>query len=138
VDGRVYGLAEARFRQLFEQTEVLVNLTGATVLRDEHLHIPIRIYLETDPVVPQIEVAQGNQFTIDLLRAHTHHFTYGENLGAPDCAVPSTSFAYQPTRQPIVLEWWNTQAQPAQTEPTHSRTLRFTTIANWQQSGKDI
>src|SRR5207247_1338799 len=70
------------------------------------LRVPVRIYLETDPVRPQIEVAQGRQYTIDLLTAHTHHFTFGENLGAGDCRVPVERFDYRPTRQPIVLDWW--------------------------------
>jgi hypothetical protein len=98
--------------------------------------VPVRIYLETDPVLPQIEVAQGRRFTIDLLKAHTHHFTYGENLGAPDCLVPVGPFRYFPTRQPVVLEWWRPKVAAAQAGDTEGR--RFTTVASWQQSGKDI
>lgn len=133
VDGTTFGLSESGVTSLLESADALVNLTGATLLRDEHLRIPIRIYLETDPVLPQIEVAQGRKFTLELLDAHTHHFTFGENLGALDCGVPVERYQYQPTRQPIVLEWWwppsGTQPQPP---------ARFTTIANWQQAGKDI
>ena len=29
---------------------------------------------------------------IDLLAAHTHHFSYGENFGAPACRVPIDRF----------------------------------------------
>src|SRR5262249_50348433 len=110
--------------------EVLVNLTGATLLRKEHLRVPVRVYLETDPVMPQIEVAQGWQFTIDLLDAHTHHFTYGENVGAPGCRVPVGRYRYFPTRQPVVLEWWRGKGMP----PGE----RFTTVASWEQTSKDI
>jgi hypothetical protein len=130
--GRFFGPLEARAARLFEEADALVNLTGATVLREEHLRVPVRIYLETDPVLPQVEVAQGRRFTIDLLAAHTHHFTYGENLGAPDCRVPLGRFAYRPTRQPVVLDWW---VPPAGERPAGAP---FTTIASWQQSGKDI
>ena len=137
--GRTFGLSESQLSHLFERADALVNLTGATVLRDEHLRVPMRIYLETDPVLPQIEVAQGRQFTIDVLSAHTHHFTYGENLGAPDCGIPLQRFNYRPTRQPVVLEWWTPAAGLS---PSGSRQLptggRFTTISSWQQSGKDI
>jgi hypothetical protein len=128
--GRVYGLERTRFAGLFERAAGLVNLTGATVLRDEHRAVPRRIYLETDPVLPQIEIARGRSFTIDLLAAHTHHFTFGENLGAPCCGVPNPpQFRYHSTRQPIVLDWWNACGRPGG---------RFTTIASWQQSGKDV
>jgi hypothetical protein len=120
--------------QLFERADALVNLTGATVLQDEHLRVPVRIYLETDPVLPQIEVAKGHQFTIDMLAVHTHHFTFGENLGAHDCRVPAGAFAYQPTRQPVVLDWW----ESAETSPQSSDRGRITTVSSWKQSGKDI
>jgi hypothetical protein len=135
---RAFGLSEAEVADLFRRADCLVNLTGATVLREEHLRVPVRIYLETDPVLPQIEVAQGRSFTIDLLKAHTHHFTYGENLGAPDCQVPVGRFRYFATRQPVVLEWWRpADAQPMDGPPGGAG-RRFTTIASWQQSGKDI
>ena len=120
----------------FESADGLVNLCGATVPGDEHLRVPVRIYLETDPVLPQIEVAQGRQFTIDLLRAHTHHFTFGENLGAPDCQVPLGPFRYFPTRQPVVLDWWKPLGGNGSGAPGMAG--RFTTIASWRQSGKDI
>ncbi|MDQ3930957.1 MAG: hypothetical protein M3328_17665 [Chloroflexota bacterium] len=132
-DNCLFGLSEERVSRLFEEASVLVNLTGATVLREEHLQVPVRIYLETDPVLPQIEVAQGNRFTIEMLSAHTHHFTYGENLGAPDCLVPTGRFSYRPTRQPVVLDWWLPPVPGRQPHASH-----FTTIASWRQSGKDV
>lgn len=129
-DGEPLGPAAARVEELLAQADVLVNLTGATVLRESHMRVPVRVYLETDPVLPQIEVADGRQFTIDLLSAHTHHFSYGENLGAPDCLVPVERFSWLPTRQPVVLEWW--QAQNG-----HGNG-RYTTVANWKQTEKDV
>ncbi|HEX7213334.1 MAG TPA: hypothetical protein VF578_03915 [Methylomirabilota bacterium] len=129
-DGRVFGLSAAGLERLLERAAALVNLTGATVLRDEHRRVPVRIYLETDPVLPQIEVAMGNAFHVDMLSAHTHHFTYGENIGQPDCGVPVSRVTYRPTRPPVVLDWW----QPAPGAPGPS----FTTVASWRQAGKDV
>jgi hypothetical protein len=129
-DEGTFGLSESQVQRLFDRADALVNVTGSTVLRAEHLHVPIRIYLETDPVLPQIEVAKGNRFCIDQLESHTHHFTYGENLGAADCGVPVERFEYRPTRQPIVLDWWTPTSQPS--------TPSFTTVANWRQSSKDF
>jgi hypothetical protein len=136
--GSTFGLSESQVLRLFERADALVNLTGATVLRAEHLHVPVRIYLETDPVLPQIEVANGNVFYIDLLKAHTHHFTYGENLGAPDCGVPVGSFDYHPTRQPVVIDWWKPATNPAINGTFSMSNPCLTTIANWRQSGKDL
>jgi hypothetical protein len=128
--GGTFGMAESRVHRLLAEADALINVTGSTVLRDEHRAVPVRIYLETDPVLPQIEVARGNPASIEILEAHTHHFSYGENLGRPDCGVPVGRFVYRPTRQPIVIDWW--------TAPVASAPPRFTTIANWRQSGKDV
>jgi hypothetical protein len=129
-DGRTFGLSVSQLLQLFEEADALVNVTGSTLLRDEHRQVPVRIYVETDPGLPQIEIAKGNTYWIESLAGHTHHFTYGENLGAPDCGVPLERFEYHPTRQPIVLDWWSSANPPPG--------ACFTTIANWRQTGKDV
>ena len=137
-DRRIYGLSAGQVADLYQQADMLINLTGSTVLRDQHGQVPVRVYLETDPVLPQIEAAQGRQYTLDALKAHTHHFTYGENIGKPECSIPTGPIRYQVTRQPIVLDWWTsetTQSGPSQNEAAHPA---FTTIANWRQTGKDI
>ena len=132
-DGRLHGVDERGLAAVLADADVLVNISGGTVLRDQHMHVPVRVYLETDPVLPQVEVAQGRQFTIDLLAAHTHHFTYGENFGAPDCLVPIERFSYRTTRPPVVLDWWETNGPP----PIHDG-LAFTTVSNWRQREKDV
>jgi hypothetical protein len=132
-----FGLDEYALGRLWKDADVLVNLTGSTVLRDEHLQVPVRIYLETDPVLPQIEVALGHRFTVELLAAHTHLFTYAENLGSPDCGIPSIPFSYRATRQPVVLDWWAPVVGSTRPCAGRSEPLRFTTVANWRQSGKD-
>ncbi len=139
VDGRVFGLSKTQVSGLLESADALINLTGSTQLLEEHTRVPVRIYLETDPVTRQIEVAHGDRKAIDLLEAHTHYFTYGENIGAPDCSVPLTGFHYHPTRQPIVLDWWTPEARLA-SELNDQANVRacFTTIAKWRQPGKDI
>jgi hypothetical protein len=129
---RVYGASESAARQALDATDVLINLSGATVLRDEHRRVPVRIYLETDPVLPQLELAGGRQWTIEHLAAHTHHFTFGENLGRADCEVPEVSVPYRATRQPVVLDWW--QPPAVEDDPT----ALFTTIASWRQTDKDV
>jgi hypothetical protein len=128
-DGRVFGLSDQELSSLYGQADILINLTGSTRLRDRQLDVPVRIYLETDPVLPQIEVARGEAGTIEFLKAHTHHLTYGENIGSLGCGVPTGMFGYQPTRPPVVLDWWQTDQEPGKC---------FTTIANWRQTGKDV
>jgi hypothetical protein len=128
-NGRVFGLSDSDLAGLYSRADILINLTGATRLRGKQLDVPVRIFLETDPVLPEIEVAKGNAHTLNLLGAHSHHFTYGENIGEPTCGVPTGPFNYRPTRPPVIVEWWQTSREPREC---------FTTIGNWKQSGKDI
>jgi len=134
--GRAFGISELDLARLYRRADAVINLHGATAFRDEHLRVPIRIYLETDPVRPQIEVARGEARAIELLAGHTHHFTFAENLGAADCRVPVGRFEYRPTRQPVVLDWW-AQEDSSSNGQAPARAA-FTTISSWRQSGRDI
>ncbi|MBO0703024.1 MAG: hypothetical protein J2P38_08840, partial [Candidatus Dormibacteraeota bacterium] len=127
-----FGMERGQLDRLLARTDVLVNLCGATILRDQHLRVPIRIYLETDPFRPQVEVAGGSHEVRDLLAAHTHHFTYAGNVGRPGCLLPDVGFRYLPTRPPVVLDWWSPRGNPG---PARGR---YTTVTSWDQSAKDI
>jgi len=107
----------------------LINLCGATRLRDEHMACPVRIMIDTDPVYEQIKYAKADPAARDYLDAHTHFFTYGENIGAADCNVPLSGIAWRPTRPPVIPELWPVAAG----EPDC-----FTTIATWENKGKNI
>jgi len=137
----LHGMSENALAARLSGADVLVNLSGATVLGDAHRAVPIRIYLETDPVTPQIEIAEGNTRTAELLAAHTHHFTFGERIGTPGCAVPVGDLTYRPTRQPVVLDWWAPPSEAGANGNGASgarRRLRCTTVASWEQSHKDV
>lgn len=138
-NGRIYGLSESQFARVFQQADALVNLTGATVLHDELLRVPTRVYLENDPGFFEIEIAKRRRDTIEFRNAHTHHLTLAENLGTPNCDLPSPPFDYHITRQPVVLDWFTPRAYPS-VDGNHPSAddLRFTTVANWKQTGNDI
>jgi hypothetical protein len=131
----VWGLPSRRLEQVLNDADVLINLSGATVLKGAQRQVPVRIYLETDPVTPQLEIAGGRRETVQFLAAHTHHFTFGERIGRAGCPVPVEQFDYRPTRQPVVLDFW-TPPPWFPGPPPHGVT--FTTVANWEQSHKDI
>lgn len=133
-DGRVYGGDPDAMARTLRRADVLVNVTGATVLREEHFVVPVRVYVETDPVLPEIEMLGGNAFTREQFRAHTHIATFAENFGSDVCPVPLGDLAYVTTRQPVVVDWWQTTDGPE----VNWSSLPFTTVASWRQSGKDI
>ncbi len=126
----VHGISKEKLMSLYGEASALFNLCGATRLREEHLRCPIRIFIDTDPVFEQAKVAAGNADSIEYLGLHTHHFTYGENLGNPDCLVPMGD---------VRLE---EDAAAGADRPLGCR-LRlggpfFTSIATWENKGKDI
>ncbi|HVG46298.1 MAG TPA: hypothetical protein VM890_16260 [Longimicrobium sp.] len=132
VTGRCFGLTEGRMREVCRTADVLVNLSCASVLRDEHAPVPVRILLDTDPMFTQIQYAEaGEGFTPGgsgiraLVAGHTHHFTFGESVGADDCRIPACGVDWKPTRQPIHLPLW-----PA-VEPPRTADAAFTTLMNW-------
>jgi hypothetical protein len=135
-DGAVFGVSERRLQEVLERADVLVNVTASTMMRDEHLEVPVRIYLETDPGLPQIAISDGNESVREFLAAHTHHFSFGEKIGEPDCGVPAVPFRFRATRQPIVIDWWSDTNLPEPAGPPAPHA--FTTIANWRESSKDV
>jgi len=129
-DGRCYGMTEERILQLYREADAFLNVTGAQEIREEHLTCPRRIYVESDPFVSQVKVAQGDAATIRALAAHDTHFSFGENLGAADCEVPVEQFRWLPTRQPVALDLWD-NGQRARAES-------YTTITTWHNKGKSV
>lgn len=128
--GRCYGLTERQLLDLYREADAFLNVTGAQEIRDEHLTIKRRIYVESDPVASQIKVRRGDAAMIAALQAHDTHFSFGENLGQPDCKVPVERFRWMPTRQPVLLDFWeNTDSGPG---------AAYSTIASWHSKGKDI
>jgi GT2 family glycosyltransferase len=130
-DGRCYGLSEQELQTLFRSAVLIINLHGGTKPRPEHIATDRLVYLETDPVDVEIQLADGRQQTVDYLEPHCAFFTFGENYGNPDCLLPvSKRFRLNPTRQPVVLDFWQGRDVPAGD--------RYTTIGNWRQQWREI
>lgn len=127
---RSYGIGRQRLEQLYREADALVNVCGASRLREEHMACPIRIYVQTDPVHAQILVVENDARTLTGLEAHTHHFTYGENMGSADCPIPLQRFDWRPTRPPVVLDFWEPAFDPGASH--------FTTIGTWENVTKRI
>ncbi len=127
---RSYGIDRRRLEQLYREADALVNVCGASWLREEHMACPIRIYVQTDPVHAQILVVENDARTLTGLEAHTHHFTYGENMGSADCPIPLQRFDWRPTRPPVVLDFWEPAFDPG--------ARHFTTIGTWENVTKGI
>jgi hypothetical protein len=130
--GASWGLPRRELQELYRSCDALLNIVGATDLREEHLEAPLRVYVETDPVTAELRLAQGDEHTREAFANHDLIFTYGENFGAPDCGVPLNGLdgKYRKTRQPVDLQLW---------PMAYDASARFfTTIGNYRQSGNDV
>jgi len=128
-DGKCYGMTDAQIEALYRDADAFLNVTGAQEIREEHLAIKRRIYVESDPFPMQVKVELGDERTIKTLAAHDRLFSFGENVGASDCSLPVGTFHWLPTRQPVALELW-------QGPPTGGDT--FNTITTWHNKDKNL
>jgi len=126
----VHGRTRAELDDLYRTSSAIVNLCGATAPRPEHKQGGKLVYVETDPVYEQFKIALGEETSLEFLRSHDVLFTYGENIGAPDCPVPTVGFTWHRTRPPVVMECWD--------GATDLSARAFTTIASFSNKGKDI
>ena len=130
VKNETHGLDRSRLEELYHDASAIVNLCGATAPREEHRRGARLIYIETDPVYEQLKIALGEASSLDFLRSHDVLFTYGENLGQPDCPVPVEKFTWHTTRPPVVTDMWADRTDP--------NARYFTSVASWANKGKDV
>lgn len=128
--GACWGLREVELSELYRTCDLLLNIVGATDLREEHLKVQKRIYVECDPVTAELRLANGDEHTRIAFANHDRIVTYGENYGAADCRVPLNGMQYLKTRQPVDLSFWKFSYDP--------NARYFTTIGNYRQNGSDV
>ena len=130
-DGAVYGMTAEQLDALYASADLIINLHGGTLPREEFARTGRLVYVETDPVQLEVELSQGLTQTKDFLAAHVELFTFGENIGRADCGVPAPSgVVLHPTRQPVVIDHWHGRdGGPGRA---------FTTIGNWRQEWRDV
>ncbi len=121
----VFGVQGADLEDYLRTADLFINVTGAGLLRDSYLRIPRRAYVDTDPGFVQMRVASGSQKDLEHLRGHTSHFSFGRNIGMPECTIPTLDLTWHPTVQPLCLDLWPVAEATADAAP-------FTTVLKWQ------
>ena len=135
--GRTYGRPWADVSAFCRSADLFLNISGSAMLRDEYFAARVVAYIDSDPMYTQATVAAWRNgdpdpqvaWRMSVLQRHHKFFTFAENVGAPDCLVPSYVIEWVPTRQPVVLDCWG----PARL-PVTSRRRVLTTIASWEPS----
>jgi len=124
---RCYGTTRNR-RDLLASAQLAITL--APVTRLPRRAGQTKLFIDIDPGFTQIRAAQGDRGIGELLADHDLHFSFGENIGRPGCAVPTADVEWRATRQPIALDFW--QADPIDPQAP------FTTIGRWDESRRDL
>jgi hypothetical protein len=138
VHGRYHGMPQTEVAKLCREADVFINYSGSCILRDEYRECATKVYLDTDPFYNQAAVSEylngtadeKTRWNIDFIRQHDRFFSFGENIGKPQCSIPTALFAWQATRQPIVLEYWQHAQIPVRDV--------YTTVMSWQPNGGSI
>ncbi|MBU3664365.1 MAG: glycosyltransferase family 1 protein [Chthoniobacterales bacterium] len=126
-DGRYHGIDDP---DLAEKTisgaDVLANVSGACWLRETTASIRTKLFLDGDPMFTHIGMATDRS-TADRIRSHDVHYSFGLNIGQPDCAVPACGLRWIPTVQPIVLHYWDGPG----IDPSPLVRDAWATVMNW-------
>jgi hypothetical protein len=131
--GKTYGMSENELNTLCQTADVLINVSSSLFFREEYNQIPVKILIDTDPMFTQYQYHQkmqagGKEAEVarQYMNSHTHFFTFGLNIGKPDCRIPQFEFPWFTTKKPICLKYWE-RAMP--NDPEYG----FTSIMNWTE-----
>ncbi|MBA3746402.1 MAG: glycosyltransferase family 1 protein [Solirubrobacterales bacterium] len=124
--GRCLGLERDAIGELVADADLLLNVSGSCLLRDEYRACSRKVLIDTDPGLNHFvnyprQDADPPLDGVASFRAHDHFFTYAERLGRHDCALPALGIDWLPTRPPVVLDRW--QPEPPGTT--------WTTVMSW-------
>jgi hypothetical protein len=127
--GEWFGLSKAKAEELLADADAVLNVAGATRFSCEGLKVGRLVYFGTDPVYDEITYANGSEETRAVIDEHDDFVTYGENIGNRECLVPPLPRLGAKTRQPVLLDLW-------ESGPPSKRA--FTTVGNWKQEGREV
>jgi len=124
-----HGPAAGRADTLLREADLLVNLAGVNRIPLERRGGRAAVYIDIDPAYTQIKAAEGDPVLRAVLDEHTHHFSFGENIGTPRSPLPTGGYTWHPTRQPVVIERWADAGPPGPA---------YTTVGTWNARGRDL
>lgn len=121
--GRTVGLGAEAMKAQLASADLLLDIGGTCELEEFSL-APRKALIDMDPLFTQVGRFAGNH-----LDEYDVHFTYGTNIGQPDCGVPDAGVSWQATLPPVVPDIW-----PDRT-PNPAIRASMTTICNWGAYG---
>jgi hypothetical protein len=130
--GKTYGRSWNDVVEFCRSADLFLHISASCWMREEHLGADRIVFIDSDPMYTQASLLAGPpeeaRMRLDWWqRHHDVFFTFGENIGAPDCKIPAGPFDWIPTRQPVVLDCFRDA-----TVPVTTRRRVLTTVASWE------
>lgn len=119
--GETLGMTRRHVLEKVRESVMLLNVMG--YLDDAEILgvAPRRVFLDIDPGFGQMWQALG---LATMFKGHDAYVTIGENIGKPECSVPTCGIDWLTTPQPVVLDQWPVRNGASCTT--------FTTVASWR------
>jgi hypothetical protein len=119
------GLSRGEVGDLARSADVLLSVSGMLTDPDVMEGVPVRVYLDLDPVFTQLwHAAEGVDMRLD---GHTHFVTVADAIGEPGNPIPTCGREWLPTLPPVVPDEW-----PVANELTRDA---LTTVGHWRSYG---
>jgi len=137
--GQSFGKSWEWVKEFCRTADLFLHISASCWMRDEYLGVSRVAFFDSDPMYTQASVpgyldgtiSDEARARVDKLLEHDVFFTFAENIGKPDCLIPTGLFNWVPTRQPIVLDCF----ENSMVASDHRRRL-LTTVASWEPTEK--
>jgi hypothetical protein len=117
---QVHGRSRAKLLERVRGAALLLNVMGFLTDEDILAAAPRRVFLDTDPGFGQMWRELG---LADLFAGHDDYVTIAENIGRPDCGLPTCGVDWITTPQPVVVDLWRCDSAPGEA---------FTSVGAWR------
>lgn len=139
--GHDFGRTWEEVKRFCSSADLFINISASCWMREEYFAAQRSVLIDSDPMYTQSSIPRYMDGTVDelarqrveMLNQHDVFFTFAENIGAPDCLIPTELFRWIPTRQPVVMDCFEQAIVPME-----QRRRVLTTVASWESTEKDI
>jgi hypothetical protein len=133
VDDRTYGMSPEDFADIAAEAEILINVSGGSLLRDTYRRCPRKVFVDTDPgwnhfvIFPRWDGKPPADRPLGY-RSHDFFFTFAERAHEANCLLPDCGLTWHTTRHPVLPDLWKPDGPGA----------RYTTLMMWNTYGKPV
>jgi hypothetical protein len=132
-DDRTYGMSAADFTDVAAEADILINVSGGSLLRETYRRCPRKVFVDTDPgwnhfvIFPRWDDKPVTERPLGY-RSHDLFFTFAERAHQDDCLLPDCGLQWRTTRHPVLPDLWAPEGPG----------VRYTTLMMWNTYGKPI